>query len=119
MPTLKHEYLPVFKMRAYDDLSARAAAGEAVQSSEIGKHRRDVFRLASLLPGDAKVALPDSIREEVETFLDAVMLPSPDYLKSIGLGGRHWCRSAMSYGRYTSRADRMLSHLHRAGRRNG
>ena len=86
MPTLKHEYLPVFKMRAFDDLSARKARGEDVRSGEINKHRRDIFRLVSMLPGGTHVELSDSVKEEVLMFLDAVTLPSPNYMKAIGLG---------------------------------
>ena len=86
IPTLAHEYLPVFKMRAYDDLSAKAAAGERIRKGEIGKHRRDIFRLVSILPGGITVDLPKAVQDEIEAFLDTVTLPSPDYMKSLGLG---------------------------------
>ena len=65
---------------------AKAAAGDRVRKGEIGKHRRDIFRLVSILPGGITVDLPKAVQDEIEAFLDTVTLPSPDYMKSLGLG---------------------------------
>lgn len=86
IPTLAHEYLPVFKMRAFNDLSDKRKRGEAIREGEIGKHRRDVFRLVSIMPPKTQIDLPRAIRDEIERFLDNVTLPSRNYMKSIGLG---------------------------------
>ena len=87
IPTLSWEYLPVFKMRAFDDLADRRARGEAVRSGEVGKHRRDVVRLMAIMPAGTKVELPERVRSEVERFLRTVEEPSRTYMRSLGLGG--------------------------------
>jgi len=87
IPTLAQEYLPVFKMRAFDDLQTRRKRGEVVHSGEIGKHRRDVMRLMAIMPDGVKVELPDQVRREVERFLQLVEEPGKSYMRSIGLGG--------------------------------
>lgn len=58
-----------FKARAFLDLTARKEQGEKIDSKNIKKHRSDVFRLAQLLPGDAKIGMPDSIKDDMRLFL--------------------------------------------------
>ena len=48
-----------FKARAVLDLTARSEKGANVHRKDIRKHRNDVFRLAQLLPEDARVSLPE------------------------------------------------------------
>lgn len=83
-PTLSLEYLPVFKMKAYLNLKAARESGKAVHSGEMNKHRRDVFRLCSLLEPGLKVELPAAIADDVRRFLDEVELP-PHFTKDVGL----------------------------------
>jgi hypothetical protein len=59
-----------FKARAFLDLSARAEAGEQIDSRSIKKHRNDVLRLTQLLRGDASISLPDRIRDDMRRFLE-------------------------------------------------
>jgi len=59
------------KARAWLDHMARKEAGEEVDSSNIKKHRTDVFALALTLPGEAGPALPESIRDDLRQFLEA------------------------------------------------
>lgn len=59
-----------FKARAFLDLTARADAGEKIDSKNIKKHRNDVLRLAQLLPADASIKLADPIREDLRKFLE-------------------------------------------------
>ena len=87
IPTLSLEYLPVFKMRAFDDLTDRKERGEVVRSGEVGKHRRDVVRLMAIMSADTRVELPDRVRVEVERFLRIVEEPSRSYMRNLGLGG--------------------------------
>lgn len=70
-PVLSLEYLPVFKIHAWANLSNDKAAGKPVHSDEINKHRRDVLRLCSLFEPGKHVALPKSIKAEVERFISA------------------------------------------------
>ena len=60
-----------FKARAFLDLTARLEAGGNVDRKDIKKHRNDVFRLAQLLPLDASVDLPESVRLDLRTFVDS------------------------------------------------
>ncbi len=61
-----------FKARAVLDLTTRSEEGANVNRKDIRKHRNDVFRLAQLLPEDAKIALPDPVRRDLRTFVDLV-----------------------------------------------
>lgn len=72
LPLLTEAALIPFKARAYLDLSARKASGEAVDSKNIRKHRNDVFRVMQLLAEDAVLALPDPIHKDLAAFLDDV-----------------------------------------------
>ena len=59
------------KAHAWLNLSKRRAAGAEVDSSNIAKHRNDVFRLAATLPGEAGPELPETIKGDLVTFLGA------------------------------------------------
>lgn len=69
IPVLGLRYLPVFKIHAWANLTDDKAAGKSVHGDEINKHRRDVLRLCSLFEPGESVALPASIRREVERFV--------------------------------------------------
>ena len=58
-----------FKARAVLDLTARFEADGNVDRKHIRKHRNDVFRLAQLLPPDARIALPESVRQDLRVFV--------------------------------------------------
>lgn len=79
--------LILLKTRAWLDLAARNQAGEPVQSSDIKKHRNDVFRMASLLaPGDHPL-VPESVQKDLDRFLTLVesdTVVHGDILKSLG-----------------------------------
>lgn len=71
LPVLGLRYLPVFKMHAWANLSRDRAAGLAVHSDEINKHRSDVCKLCSLFGPGETVELPEPVREEVARFVEA------------------------------------------------
>lgn len=74
-----------FKARAHIDLKARHEAGdEKVKLEDIAKHRSDVFRLAQLLPANAKIELPDPVSEDMAQFLD--LAAGADKLETFGVG---------------------------------
>lgn len=58
------------KAKAWLDLSRRKRVGEKIDSDDIKKHLRDVLRLVSILPTDFEYELPQSIRQDIEQFLD-------------------------------------------------
>lgn len=72
LPLLSEAALIPFKARAYLDLSARKAEGEAVDSKNIKKHRNDVFRVLQLLPEGSVQPLPDAIKGDMAAFLEEV-----------------------------------------------
>lgn len=73
-----------FKARAHIDLKARHEAGdEKVKLEDIAKHRSDVFRLAQLLPANAKIELPDTVSEDLARFLD--LAAGADKLDTFGV----------------------------------
>ena len=59
-----------FKARAVLDLINRSATGGNVDRKDIRKHRNDVFRLAQLLPQDARIALPEPVRRDLRDFVE-------------------------------------------------
>ncbi|MCY4608122.1 MAG: hypothetical protein OXD40_05950 [bacterium] len=59
-----------FKARAVLDLIVRSQEGVGVDRKDIRKHRNDVFRLAQLLPQDARIALPEPVRRDLRAFVD-------------------------------------------------
>lgn len=67
------------KSRAWLDLTRRQAAGEAVDSKNITKHRNDVFRLAATLPGQPGPELPTAITDDLAGFLDAFPMASEQW----------------------------------------
>ena len=73
------------KMRAWLDLSARRAAGEAIDERDVRKHLNDVLRLSRILPLDARVALPETLRADVVRFLAQAAM-QPDNTPALRLG---------------------------------
>ncbi len=65
-------YLIPFKMKAWLDLSARKARGEAIDSKNIKKHKNDVFRLYGLLTENTRIDVPFEIRMDIKTFITAI-----------------------------------------------
>ena len=59
-----------FKARAVLDLTARSKEGANVNRKDIREHRNDVFRLAHLLPQNARVELPEPVRQDLRAFVD-------------------------------------------------
>ena len=69
---LSHELLIPFKAKAFLNLTQRQADGDTVRNNDIRKHRRDVFRLAQLLPADHRVVVAEPITNDLRKFLDSV-----------------------------------------------
>ena len=82
------EALICLKARAYTEMLDRKAKGEHVDSRDIEKHKKDVFRLIAMLPQDSNFALPKKLRNDMDYFFQKIgELPSPDFFKSAGLRG--------------------------------
>ena len=66
----------------------RKAEGEQVDSRDIEKHKKDVFRLIAMLPQDSHFTLPEKLKNDMNDFYQRVgELPNSDFLKNAGLRG--------------------------------
>lgn len=74
------------KATAWLDLTRRKADGAKVDSDNIKKHKRDVFRLSTLLTAEARIFLPAKIQNHLRNFLEEMQKEPPD-LKSLGIVG--------------------------------
>jgi hypothetical protein len=72
VPVLDETVLIPFKAHAFLDLTDRAAKDEKIDEKNIKKHRNDVFRLLQLLPEEAKIEMPEKIRNDLRKFLDVI-----------------------------------------------
>lgn len=68
-----------------EGMAARKLAGEAIDEKNIRKHFNDVLRLSRILPVDAHVDLPDSVKADVMRFISEAQL-QPDHVASLKLG---------------------------------
>jgi hypothetical protein len=75
------------KAKAWLDLSERKADDGKVDSKDVKKHRADVVRLYQLREPDARIDLPDPIKNDLERFLDqSASELTGDMLKQWGIG---------------------------------
>jgi hypothetical protein len=84
VPTVGPEHLVPLKARAWLDLRARKAAGEAIDSKAITKHKNDVFRLAQLIAAEPVVSLPGALAGDMRRFLDE-LVSEPVDVKALGI----------------------------------
>ena len=81
---LSLEYIILFKMKAWLDLSERKRNGEQIDSKNIKKHKNDVIRLAINLHPEMKVHAIGRIGADVKDFLESVQDEKSD-LKALGI----------------------------------
>lgn len=82
------EALICLKAKAYTEMLDRKAKGEQVDSRDIEKHKKDVFRLIAMLPQDSRFSLPEKLRNDMSDFYQRIgELPNPDFFKNAGLKG--------------------------------
>ncbi len=72
------------KAKAWMDLSERRADGENVDSSNINKHKNDIFRLYQLLNLSVEHAIPDAIKKDMNRFLTLIEAVEVD-LRQLGI----------------------------------
>lgn len=70
LSVLRPEYIILFKAKAYLDLKARKDAGEAVDSSDIKKHKKDILRIAAELILEPVVDLPETVKADIKFFIE-------------------------------------------------
>lgn len=81
---LKLEYVIMFKIRAWLDLTERNKNGESIDSRDIKKHKNDIFRLMMYVDPDIKIDLKSSVYDDVVKFLEQISEENID-LKNIGI----------------------------------
>lgn len=83
------EALICLKAKAFIDMSERKAQGEVIDKKNIKKHKNDIFRLAITLAPDDVFEVPETIKNDIQTFANAITgdLPGKELFKSMGLGG--------------------------------
>jgi hypothetical protein len=86
VPILSLTYLPLFKAKAWLDLSERKASGQQISEKDIRKHKNDVARLAALFTGNETCIVPARVLTDITLFIDAFEKEPPD-IKALGLPG--------------------------------
>ena len=66
------------------DLCKLKSSGEPIDTKDIKKHKNDVFRLYQILSLDTDIALPQSIADDMQKFLEKISDEPPD-LKNLGI----------------------------------
>ena len=74
------------KAKAYLDLSERKARGESVKSSDIKKHKNDVFRLTQILDIELIVDVNEEIKKDLLEFINIMEREYVD-LKALKIQG--------------------------------
>lgn len=69
-------------------MSESKTCGEQIDSKQIAKHKKDVFRLAAMLGTAESFVVSKQLSEDIECFCKAVSddLPNADFIKAAGLG---------------------------------
>lgn len=95
------EQLIPLKARAWNDLTARKANGESVDTRDIRKHAHDAVLLSQLLAPDSHIELAAKIAADLNQFLDGVATDGTYDPKSIQIPGtldEILARIAQAYG---------------------
>lgn len=69
---INHDALIVLKIKAYLNNIERKEAGQKVQSDDIDKHKRDVYRMAFLLTPQDQFIASEVIKEDIRRFLKEI-----------------------------------------------
>ena len=78
----------ILKAIAYINNSTRKSRGEKVRSEELSKHKNDIFRIVSTFTEDIKFDIPETIKQDLQTFLGMVEndgLSTTELSKELGL----------------------------------
>ena len=70
IPVLEEAAIIPFKARAWLDLTRQRGAGGSIDEKNIKKHRNDVARLLQLLPADADYPLPQTLADDMRSFVE-------------------------------------------------
>ncbi|MEA1878447.1 MAG: hypothetical protein U9N86_16520 [Bacteroidota bacterium] len=82
------EAIICLKAKAYIDLRTAKEKGEKIDSHKINKHKLDIFRIALLLASEIPFKLPESIKSDMQAFVEMIKTDLPDkaIFKAMGAG---------------------------------
>ena len=82
------EALICLKAKAYLDIAERIVAGSKEDLKQLRKHKGDIFRVGVMLTESDVFELPEGIKTDMQTFVNAIVkdLPDKNMFKSMGLG---------------------------------
>ncbi len=78
------KYVIPFKMRAWVDLVNRKNNGEFVKSTDIKKHKHDVFRLIQIIENEEEIETSSEMKDDISKFINGMIEENLD-LRNIGL----------------------------------
>ncbi len=84
LSVVRAEGLIPLKARAWLDLTERKANGEAADSRDIRKHKKDVFRLYRIIDPESELEIPEAVKADMATFIMRVASEGID-LKSLDM----------------------------------
>lgn len=84
IPIVGTEFLMALKAKAWLELSDRRERGESVDSGDILKHKRDIFRLVQIVDPEISVSTPEIILKDLERFLSFMVTEGVD-LQTLGI----------------------------------
>ncbi len=84
LPILNYTHLIPFKAKAWMDMKTRKAQGANIDSKNITKHKKDIFRLFSLLSPDLRIRLSSTVLNDLNNFVNQMQTEDID-LKQLGL----------------------------------
>lgn len=87
IPIVDPDHLVPLKARAWLDLTARKAGGQSVDSTDVKKHKNDVFRLVVIIDPEPINDVPAAISGDLARFLAAMDDEVID-LKALGVARR-------------------------------
>jgi hypothetical protein len=69
---LKLEYLVLFKIRAWLDMTNRVNDGDLIDSKTVKKHKNDIFRLIINISPLNRIVVEDEIRKDIIEFIEKI-----------------------------------------------
>lgn len=78
-------HLIPLKARAWLDLKNRKNMDASIDDKDIRKHKNDVIRLYQLLTPTQRILLPQSIKQDMQSFLDHIQIDKSIDIKNLGI----------------------------------
>ena len=88
LSVVKPEYLIPLKIRAWMDLKQRKEDGERVNSTDVKKHRNDVFRLVQIIEPTTNIPIEKQVRDDIRQGLELLEAENNIDQTSSQLAGR-------------------------------